>query len=42
MYNKLYKRATNKLNLVKRLSHVKRGNKRARKVKDIRLKTLKV
>jgi len=44
MYNKLRKQATNKLNLVKgeRLSRVKRSNKKAREVRDISLRTLRV
>jgi hypothetical protein len=40
IYNKLYKRAINKLNLAERLSYIKRGNKRAHKVRDIGLRTL--
>jgi hypothetical protein len=42
MYNELRKRATDELDLVERLSHVKRGNKRAREVRDIGLRTLGV
>jgi len=39
IYNELRKRATNELDLVEYLSYVKRGNKRAREVRDIGLRT---
>ncbi len=42
MCNKLRKRAADELDLAERLSYVKRGNKRARKVRDIGLRTLGV
>jgi hypothetical protein len=42
MYNKLHKQAANELDLVERLSHVKKSNKKAREVRDIRLRTLGV
>ncbi len=42
MCNELRKQAANKLDLAERLSHIKRGNKRARKVGDIGSRTLGV
>jgi deoxyribose-phosphate aldolase len=42
MCNELRKRAADELDLVERLSHVKRGNKRAREVRDIGSRTLGV
>jgi hypothetical protein len=42
MCNKLRKRAADELDLVERLSYVKKGNKRVYKVRDVGLRTLGV